>query len=264
MARKQTSKSQGNSTQNTVEEQTPVQTTAQVQETPQTETKKRQPKQQVQSQPTVQTTVQETKQTRQPRQQRGKNARQTQEVVEEVVEEDDVEDEEVVETEGGTRKRVFVTRESVMESFDELVNEVNSQIEMLRTSESKTKGVRFLRTLNKRLKNLRNQTRRVMKQKQKTNRTKNPSNSGFMKPVVVSKEMSKFAGWKPEDRHSRVEVTKYICDYIKQHNLQNSTDKRQILPDVELQRLLKLDPKSNVPLTYYRLQTEMKKLFPKE
>lgn len=201
-------------------------------------------------------------------------------VVEEVPEEEiEEEEDDVSETEtqatpatpSETKKRFVPTKESVIESFDEIVELIEEEINRLRTSETKTKGVKFLRTLNKRVKTLRGQTNRVMKQKQKTNRKKNSENSGFLKPVPVTAEIAKFAGWDPEELHSRVDVTKCICEYIKKNELQNPNDRRQINPDVKLQRLLNYKPgetldKDGNPQTlkYYNLQTYMTRLFPKK
>ena len=85
--------------------------------------------------------------------------------------------------------------------------------------------------------------------------------SGFMKPVNVSKEVSQFAGWKDGDMHSRVEVTKLICNYVKSNDLQNPKDRRQILPDKKLKSLLKLTDNMKEPLTYYSLQRHIQPHF---
>ena len=162
-------------------------------------------------------------------------------------------------------KRCAPTRDIILEEFEALIMSVDAEIENLRDSVAKTKGVKFLRSLNKTIKVLRNRTSRVMKQKQKTGRTSN-KNSGFLKPVPISKEMAKFTGWNQEDLRSRVEVTKYICDYISQNDLQNPEDRRQINPDGKLSKLLKLDKASlkKDPLRYYSLQTHLKHHFPKK
>jgi len=185
------------------------------------------------------------------------------------VAEDTLEEEEdvpVSDVEDGTKtpkKRRVPTKESVAVSFDELVEFVEAEITHLRESPVKSKGVKFLRSLNKRLKTLRGQATRVMKQRQRTNR-KNNENSGFLKPVQISSEMAKFTGWDHSQLRSRVDVTKYICEYIKENNLQNPDDRRQILADAKLSKLLKYDAKTaKDPLTYFRIQTHMKGHFSK-
>lgn len=173
----------------------------------------------------------------------------------------DVESSLVEEAPKENKKRRVPTKESVLTEFDELIAVVQEEIDRLRESSGKQKGVKFLRSLNKRIKTLRGHSVRVMKQKQKTNR-KNNTNSGFLKPVQISKEMAKFTGWDPNELRSRVDVTKYICNYIHENNLQNPDDRRQILADKKLAKLLEYDSKSDEkPLTYYRIQTYMKKHF---
>jgi chromatin remodeling complex protein RSC6 len=163
-----------------------------------------------------------------------------------------------------TRKRRVVDRDSVFADFDALVQSVETEIESIRSaSNGKVSGVKFLRSLNKSLKQLKKDTTRAMKQKRRNpNRAKNTS-SGFMKPVAISGEMSKFTGWDADELKSRVDVTKYICGYIRDHDLQNPADRRQIVPDKKLTALLKLDKKSlkEEPLTYYSLQKKIQPHF---
>ena len=159
------------------------------------------------------------------------------------------------------KKRRVPTKESIVSDFDSLVSAVQTEIDRLRESNGKQKGVKYLRSLNKRIKVLRGHSVRVMKQKTKTNR-KNNTNSGFLKPVQLSKEMAKFTGWDHSELRSRVDVTKYICNYIRENDLQNPEDRRQIVADKKLASLLEYDSKSDdKPLTYYRIQTYMKKHF---
>ena len=166
-------------------------------------------------------------------------------------------------TESKEKKRTAPTRDSVIQSFEELIKSVETEVESLRESENKTKGVKFLRTLNKKLKVLKNQSARIIKAKRTTTRKNSTNNnSGFLKPVKISKEMAKFTGWETDSLHSRVAVTKYLCDYIKQHNLQNPEDRRQIIADEKLKKLLKYDvKKEGEPLTYFRVQTCLKNHF---
>lgn len=75
-------------------------------------------------------------------------------------------------------------------------------------------------------------------------------NSGLLKPVIISEEMAKFAGWEKDELHSRVDVTKVICAYIKgdekagRKNLQKPSNKKTILPDQVLKDLLRWDADS--------------------
>jgi upstream activation factor subunit UAF30 len=159
------------------------------------------------------------------------------------------------------KKRRVPTKESVVEGFDDLVTVIEQEIARLRESPGKVKGVKFLRYLGKSVKSLRGHSVRVMKQKQKTNR-KNNTNSGFLKPVQISEDMAKFTGWNHDDLKSRVDVTKYICKYIRDNDLQNPEDRRQILADKKLSKLLEYSSDTDdKPLTYYRIQTYMKKHF---
>ena len=159
------------------------------------------------------------------------------------------------------KTRASPTRESVTEEFDVLVRVIDEEISRLRESQQKSKGIKFLRTLGKRVKVLRSHSARVMKQKHKTNR-KNNTNSGILKPARISAEMAKFTGWKQEELRSRVDVTKYICKYIRDNNLQNPNDRRQITPDKALAKILDYSD-TDKPLTYYRIQTYIKKHFSK-
>ena len=155
-------------------------------------------------------------------------------------------------------KRGAPTRDIVLQSFDEIIKSIETEMEGLREGDTKNKGVKFLRTLNKRIKALKNQSSRIIKDKRVSAKGTN-NNSGFLKPVKISTEMAKFTGWDKDELKSRVDVTKFLCDYIRNNNLQNPKDKRQILADGKLQKLLKYDPKKETePLTYFKLQSSLK------
>lgn len=164
------------------------------------------------------------------------------------------------------KKRVLLTRDMVLDSFDEIIGLIETEITTLRDSQAKTKGVKFLRTIGKRIKTIRNHSARLIKQRNNTNKrtTNNNNNSGFLKPVAISKEMAKFTGWDASQLRSRVDVTKFLCNYIKENDLQNPKDRRQILADSKLSKLLKYDTKKETePLTYFRIQSCLKDHFVK-
>jgi chromatin remodeling complex protein RSC6 len=143
-----------------------------------------------------------------------------------------------------------VSRESVETSFDELLQSVESEIEVNREDKKRGTGVKFLRTVAKNLKQLKADFQRVASGKKVKAKSERPANSGFMKCVPVSAEMRKFAGVKDDQLVSRVDVTKSICKYVKEHNLQNKEDRRQFTPDEKLAKLLG----TGASTTYYNLQ----------
>lgn len=163
--------------------------------------------------------------------------------------------------EGETKTRVVPTREIVMTDFSEILSLVDAEIDRLREGADKTHSAKFLRQLHRRLRSLQSNTARVLKHKAPSARRNN--NSGFLKPVNISGDIAKFTGLDPKTQHSRVDVTKFLCKYIKDKNLQNPEDKRQIRADPALTKLLNYDAKTGEPLTYYHMQKLMKSHFTK-
>jgi chromatin remodeling complex protein RSC6 len=161
--------------------------------------------------------------------------------------------------------RKVITQDTVMDSFDTLIKFIEASIVDIREDKSNTKGIKFLRSLNKDIKLIQSQTVRVLKQKDKKPRKpSNNTNSGFNKPVAISSDLAKFVGWKDDELHSRVDVTTYICDYIKKNNLQDPTDGRKIHPDDKLRKLLGIsDGPVDEPLKYYSIQTHLKSHYPR-
>ena len=60
---------------------------------------------------------------------------------------------------------------------------------------------------------------------------------------------------------ARTEVTKFLIKYIKENQLQNPNQKKEIKPDKALRSLLDIKKNSNEPLTYFNLQSKMNKHF---
>jgi len=170
------------------------------------------------------------------------------------------------EQETKTRVRKVVDKESIINSFDDLIQAVENEIEALRENgnakNGRVNGVKFLRIANKKLKTIRSQSNRLMKTRKKNTDRSNGQNSGFLKEVPISKELYEFTGWEPDTLASRVQVTKFICNYIKENDLQNPSDRRQINPDKKLAKLLDIKVNSKTPLKYYSIQTHLKPHFP--
>ena len=85
--------------------------------------------------------------------------------------------------------------------------------------------------------------------------------SGFVKPTRISDELATFLAKPAGTEMARTEVTRDINKYIREHNLQDKANGRQINPDSKLAGLLKV-AKTDV-LTYFNLQRYMSPHFAK-
>lgn len=84
--------------------------------------------------------------------------------------------------------------------------------------------------------------------------------SGFAKPALISDSLCQFLGKPSGTEMARTEVTKELTQYIKQHSLQDSENKRRINCDSALKSLLNVSDSDEV--TYFNLQRYMKIHFP--
>lgn len=158
----------------------------------------------------------------------------------------------------GRKQRRQVTREDLERSFDDLLTLLENEVESLRSDDKvKGRGVRFLRTVAKNVRQLKTDSLRVSSKRTRRQTVPRSTNSGFMKPVKISRDMQKFTGLKDDQLVSRVDVTKAICQYVKTNNLQNQDDRRQFTPDEKLGKLLG----TSEPLTYYNLQKHIQHHF---
>jgi chromatin remodeling complex protein RSC6 len=122
-----------------------------------------------------------------------------------------------------------------------------------------------MKTLHSNLKVLQKEVMRERKEskkkeskiKKKSDKKKNPS--GITKPSLISPELSKFLGLPLGELIPRTDVTSKIISYVKENNLQDPKDKRNILPDDKLKELLQ--PGDKV-VSFFTLQTFMKNHFP--
>jgi chromatin remodeling complex protein RSC6 len=86
--------------------------------------------------------------------------------------------------------------------------------------------------------------------------------SGFAKPTKLSDELCAFLGVPAGSQLARTEVTRVLNEYIKKNSLQDTNDKRTIVPDEKLSSILKLQ--GGDKLTYFNLQTYIKHHFHKD
>lgn len=101
---------------------------------------------------------------------------------------------------------------------------------------------------------------RVLNKSVNRNKTKgNRKPSGFAKSSKISESLCVFMNKPVGSEVARTEVTKYIINYIKEHNLQRPENKKFINPDNSLKSLLEV-PEGD-ELSYFNLQKYMNKHF---
>lgn len=98
------------------------------------------------------------------------------------------------------------------------------------------------------------------KGKVRRNTSGNKAPSGFSKPGEISDELRSFLKLGKGELIARTEVTKRINAYCKENGLQDQADKRKLLPDTTLRKLLRVG--KNDELTFFNLQKYMKVHFP--
>jgi SWIB/MDM2 domain len=80
--------------------------------------------------------------------------------------------------------------------------------------------------------------------------------NAFLKPRALSPELCSFMGLSAGSQRSQTDVTKFVSNYVKTHSCFDPANKRRIIPDSALSRLLKVSDKDTV--TYLNLQSYLK------
>lgn len=104
------------------------------------------------------------------------------------------------------------------------------------------------------IKNLEKELKKIEKAHNKISSTNNKK-SGFAKPGPISQELCEFMDLPEGSVIARTDVTKFISNYIKTNSLQDLQNKKHILPDNKLKKLLKLSDCDI--LTYFNIQKYM-------
>uniref|UniRef100_A0A6C0AIZ0 DM2 domain-containing protein n=1 Tax=viral metagenome TaxID=1070528 RepID=A0A6C0AIZ0_9ZZZZ len=82
------------------------------------------------------------------------------------------------------------------------------------------------------------------------------SKNAFLKPRGLSTELCSFMSLPAGSQRSQTEVTKFVSNYVKTHSCFDPSNKRHIIPDGVLSRLLRVTDKDTV--TYLNLQSFLK------
>lgn len=83
---------------------------------------------------------------------------------------------------------------------------------------------------------------------------------GFALPYPISNELCEFMNMSNGSTVARTDVTKYLMKYIADHKLQNPENKRCIIPDESLWKLIGNDNR-DIKITYFTIQKYMNKHF---
>ncbi len=108
------------------------------------------------------------------------------------------------------------------------------------------------------LKKLQKDINKLQRTSKKKRAPPNPDRpkTGFARPTGLSDALCEFLKVSKGTEIARTEVTRLVNTYIKEKNLQNPENKREILLDAPLKKLL--NPPDNVVVTYFTLQSYMK------
>lgn len=146
-------------------------------------------------------------------------------------------------------KEVLDTSNASELMFQNILNDLQTQ---------KTAISQLINTVKKLQKDYQKEVKLFKKKKKGTGKKREPS--GFAKPAKISKELCTFLGKSEGTEMARTEVTRYLTEYIKQHDLQFAQDKRKIIPDDKLKKLL-FKGQKEAEVTYFNLQKWMKPHF---
>jgi len=132
--------------------------------------------------------------------------------------------------------------------FVEVLNVLNS---------FKTQISSLQQTVRSLERNVKKKIKSLEKQAKKNKNKGNKKPTGFASPMNVTPELQKFMNVPDGTKLARTEVTKFLIQYIKENNLQNPTQKKQIKPDNALKSLLNIKKNDKEPLTFFNLQSKM-------
>jgi|TARA_B110000259_G_scaffold47274_2_gene55062 chromatin remodeling complex protein RSC6 len=128
-----------------------------------------------------------------------------------------------------------------------------------------------INTMNKELKELVNVGKtlekdfgvivKVLSKKNKFKQNENRPLSGFAMPSLLSDELYEFLKIEKGTKVPRKDVTRKINEYIKENELRDEADKRNIRPNKELHKIFKSDDSNKI--TYFNLQSYLKHHFVK-
>lgn len=167
----------------------------------------------------------------------------------------------VVEVEETPAPAVVVEENETEEIVETDINLLGKNL--LNLTSTLTELLKQVKSVQNDMKVIQKQYNKVSKEHEKMlkkkRNSKNNKPSGFAIPSSLSDEMLDFLGLEKGIKVPRNEVLKLINKYIVENELRQEEDKRNILPDKKLKKLLNV--KKNDKVTYFNLQSYLKPHF---
>ena len=109
---------------------------------------------------------------------------------------------------------------------------------------------------------LQKQMKKVLKaiKKEGQDESKPKKLNGFAKPTQISEELATFLNIDKDELIARTQVTKLINIYVKENDLQNPENKREIIMNDAIRQLV--DIPDDVKLSFFNLQKYIKHHYP--
>lgn len=137
--------------------------------------------------------------------------------------------------------------ENVLSNIIDKVNSLSAAIKEIQTN---------LKVLSKDY----DKQQKIIEKAQKKRQNAKNSPSGFAKPNKISDELCDFIGVPHGTEKSRTDITRLINAYVKEHNLNKPENKRFILPDDKLKKILNVGESEEI--NYFILQKLISHHFP--
>lgn len=151
-----------------------------------------------------------------------------------------------------SQSEAVVESDNITKQFDGIVQTLSTFRQSITALQSQIRGLE---------KSVRKEMKSLQKEAAKNRNKGNRRPSGFAKPSKVSEELCSFMKKDVGTEIARTEVTQYLIQYIKDNSLQFEGNKKIIVPDSTLKKLLNV--KEGEEVTYFNLQRLMNRHFVK-
>jgi len=145
-------------------------------------------------------------------------------------------------------------------STDEVKPEDNLITNLVEKITSLATGLKEVQTIVKLLAKEYEKQQKIIEKVQNKRQNARNSPSGFAKPNTISTELCDFIGVPHGTLKSRTDITRFINAYVKEHDLNDPKNRRFIVPDAKLKKILNV--KDGEEVNFFILQRLISHHFP--